>query len=86
LINSKYCSRKVPLDLDNVQLRLQGDALDLAVNGLDGDGWDQNPSASRPSWIRVATISSKLREEILELSLGANPDKLEDKARSVRTR
>ncbi len=76
----------MPLDLDSIQRGLQGEALDRAVNELDKDGWNQDLSVSRPSWIRASIISSKLREEILEISLGTKPDKLEEKARSVRTR
>ncbi len=86
LISSKFCSRMMPLDLDSIQRGLQGEALDRAVNELDKDGWNQDLSVSRPSWIRASIISSKLREEILEISLGTKPDKLEEKARSVRTR
>jgi len=85
LISSKFCSCKMPLDLDHIQLGLDGEALDRAVKELDDDGWNQSSSVGRPSWLRVSIISSKLREEILELSLGANPDKLEERARSVRT-
>lgn len=70
----------MPLDLDDDQLGLEGEALDRVLAGLDDQGWNQSSTVGRPSWVRVSIISSKLREEILELSLGANPDQLEERA------
>lgn len=40
LISGNFCSRKMPLDLDDTQIGLGGEALNRAVNELDEDGWN----------------------------------------------
>lgn len=74
----------MPLDLEDNQLALEGEALARALNDLDPEGWNPNSVAGNASWLRVAFISTKFREEILELSLGAGTDDLDERARYYR--
>lgn len=71
----------MPLDLEDSQLALEGEALSRALIELDDKGWNLHSVVGRASWLRVSVISTKLREEILELSLGANTDGLDERAR-----
>ena len=81
MINGKFCLCKMPLDLEDHQMALDGEALIHALNGLDHEGWSANSGVGRTSWLRVSVISTKFREEILELSLGANINNLDERAR-----
>ena len=76
LINGKFCSRKMPLDLDNSQLALAGEDLQSALDTLDENGWNPNSTISSSSWLRVSISIGKFREEILELSLGTDTEDL----------
>lgn len=71
----------MPLDLEDGQSALEGEALARALSELNHEGWNQDPVVGRASWLRVSGISSNLREEILELSLGVNTDNLDERAR-----
>ncbi|CAD6589419.1 MAG: hypothetical protein ASARMPRED_004039 [Alectoria sarmentosa] len=86
MINGKYCLCKMPLDLEDNQLALEGEALARALNDLDPEGWNPNSAAGNASWLRVSFISTKFREEILELSLGVGTDDLDERARSLKER
>ena len=81
MINGKFCLCKMPLDLEDTQLALEDKALTRALNDLDHEGWNPSSSVGRASWLRVAVVSAKFREEILELSLGAGTDDLHDRSR-----
>ena len=81
MINGKFSLCRMPLDLEESQLALEGDALDRALSDLDHEGWNQNSTVGRASWLRVSVIFARLREEILELSLGGNIDDLDERAR-----
>lgn len=81
LINGKFCSCKMPLDLDDDKLVLEDDALARALAELDDEGWNSSSAVGRASWLRVSIISTKFREEILELSLGVSTENLEDRVR-----
>lgn len=81
LINGKFCSCKMPLDLDDDKLVLEDEALAHAMTDLDNEGWNPSSVVGRAAWLRVSVISTKFREEILELSLGVFTENLEDRAR-----
>lgn len=81
MINGKFCLCKMPLDLEDTQLALEGEALTRALNDLDHEGWNPSSVVGRASWLRVSVVSAKFREEILELSLGANTIDLDERAR-----
>ena len=69
----KYCSMQLPLGLDSESYRLQGRALEEAVERLDVAGWDRAGSLRGTHWTRCCLICSMIREDILELSLGSVP-------------
>ena len=81
MINGKFCSCRLPLDLENFQLGLQGSALDSVLNDLDHEGWNSNTKMGAAAWLRVSVVAAKFREEVLELSLGASSDSLDERAR-----
>lgn len=86
MINGKFCLCRMPLDLEDSQLALDGEPLAYALNDLDHEGWNQNSVVGRASWLRVSVINAKFREEILELSLGASTDNLDERARILKQR
>lgn len=71
----------MPLDLDDDKLVLEDEALAHALSDMDKEGWNPTSVVGRASWLRVEIISTRFREEILELSLGVSTDNLEDRAR-----
>ena len=81
MINGKFCSCGLPLDLERSQIGLQDEALASVLNDLDHEGWNPNTVMGAGAWLRVSIISAKFREEILELSLGACTDNLAERAR-----
>lgn len=81
MINGKFCSCKMPLDLEDGQLALGDESVSRALSGLDHEGWNLNSVVGRATWLRVSVIESKFTEEILELSLGADTDDLVGRAR-----
>ena len=83
MINGRYCSCRMPLDLELQDLALQGAALDSKLASLDSNGWDQSKPTCRNTWLRGSIICFKMREEILELSLGGDDDDVENRAQSV---
>ena len=82
MINGKYCSCKMPMDFELWDLALEGTALKDKIASLDSNGWNLLSPASRVTWLRGSIIAFKMREEILELSLGGDDSDLENKARS----
>lgn len=81
MINGKFCLCRMPLDLEDSQLALGGEALARALDELDQEGWNPNSVVGRSSWLRVSGINTKFREEILELSLGADTENLDGRAK-----
>ncbi len=81
MINGKFCLCKMPLDLEDKQLALDGENRARALSELDEEGWNMSSAVGQASWLRVSIISAKFREEILELSLGADVDNLDERAR-----
>ena len=80
MINSKYCSCSLPLELDESQLPLTGAALDDLRKKLDIEGWNPTGAVNRLTWLRGAIINLRIREDILELSLGCGTSDLETRA------
>jgi hypothetical protein len=61
------------LGLDIESWRLQGRALEEAVDRLDSADWDTGSSLRGVHWTRCSLICNMMREDILELSLGTLP-------------
>ena len=81
MINGKYCSCTLPVDLEPSELGLSGEALNGALEHLDSDGWNKDSPVGRTAWLRMSALTMKLREEILEVSLGVDTAQLEERAR-----
>jgi hypothetical protein len=64
---------QLPLGLGIESWRLQGRALEEAVERLDAAGWDTGDSIRGTQWQRCSLICNMIREDILELSLGTMP-------------
>lgn len=64
---------QLPLDLDDVCLRLPPDQLEAVVNLLDADGWNRQHSIRGAARTRAALICDMIREDVLEFSLGTMP-------------
>jgi hypothetical protein len=67
----RYCKLEMPLDLTGEQLTLQGAELQNALANLDSSGWNTSGTLHRITWARVWFLYSRIREEILEVSLGS---------------
>ena len=81
MINSNFISVRPPMDLDDAQLALNGDALRDELAKIDANGWHENQRIGKSSRLRVSVLCCKFREEILALSLGSSPDQdLQDRA------
>ena len=77
MINSKYCSCKLPLDIEEHELALTGTLLEDVKKQLDVEGWNHNGAINQSTWLRGTVLNMKIREEILELSLGADAENLD---------
>lgn len=66
----QYCDFTLPLDLPDDQLFLDEKSLEIALEGLDDEGWNSQGQFYPATVIRMRHILSTLREKTLELSLG----------------
>lgn len=81
LINSKFCSAVLPLDLPLEALGFTGDDLAKRLDELDAEGWHPGKTINRSTLMRSTSICQGVREKALELSLGPNDDQLQVKAK-----
>ncbi|KAF3482529.1 uncharacterized protein GIQ15_05288 [Arthroderma uncinatum] len=69
-----YCDVSLPLDIEDEDLFLDGDALETVLQKLTHDGWNSGSVSDgkmrAATAIRLRYISSILREKVLRLSLG----------------
>lgn len=68
-ISSRYCSIQMPLDLSHDEIIASPDEIDLALQKLDENGWNTRGEATHEAKLRIATLTSLVRERILELSM-----------------
>lgn len=70
-----YCSRKLPLDVSDEKLLGAGSTLEEILYGTDSEGWN-NEESHPVDLLRARFIFATLREDILNVRLGApNDDK-----------
>ncbi|KIX07364.1 uncharacterized protein Z518_02017 [Rhinocladiella mackenziei CBS 650.93] len=81
-LSQRYCLIHVPLDLELSELCLEGTKLQEALSNIDEDGWNRKYS-KKAAYLRCFVLSSRLREEVLELSLGPPQDHLLEKAMDI---
>jgi chromatin structure-remodeling complex subunit RSC3/30 len=69
----RYCSIVYPLDLDLEELDLEGPELTRKLASLDKvTGWNSDGAMRKSSHTRCFVIINRIREDILELSLGSS--------------
>lgn len=71
LLNRRYSSTSLPLDLSDEVLLEGGDALARAVEALDEDGWNTEGKLYTTTILRARTSLSYIRDAILEIALGS---------------
>ncbi|KAM0722660.1 hypothetical protein Q7P37_002101 [Cladosporium fusiforme] len=76
-LSYRYCKLEMPLDLSGDQLMLQGAELQEAIANLDRNGWNTTGDCYRVTWNRVWFLYSRIREDILEVSLGSLDEDVE---------
>ncbi|KAF2086359.1 hypothetical protein K490DRAFT_44726 [Saccharata proteae CBS 121410] len=69
-LSHRYCNIQLPLDLTDRQLLSSGPDLDAAIAALDENGWSRGTRVQRRTWSRAWVQYCKIREDILELSIG----------------
>lgn len=76
----RYCDDALPLDLPDEYLYGEKESLQRGLQSLDDDGWNQDGKIYPATQMRMRCILSKLREQVLELSLGrsTHPDYTKD--------
>ena len=70
-ISSRYCSLPLPYDISDEDLFLPQAELVKVVAGLGRNGWNQKGSY-HATFIRAQQYMARIREEILEVSLGVD--------------
>ena len=70
----QYCDAALPLEIDNDEAFLEGPALEAALQKVRPDGWNiagrSDGKLRGTAVIRLRYTTSRLREKVLELSLG----------------
>ncbi|KAI9736989.1 MAG: hypothetical protein M1834_000578 [Cirrosporium novae-zelandiae] len=84
-ISRRYCSCSLPLELSDEEILFEGPALHSVLQKLDENGWSTNETDyHRGSWCRVRLLANAIREDVLELCLGAPHQHEEDAVERVR--
>ena len=78
-LSRRYSSCQLPLDLNDEQLMTSADELSANLQRLDAEGWNHGGVANRVTHIRGFMVASLIRDEILELCLGANSESSESR-------
>lgn len=68
-LSHRYCNLEPPLDLSVSQIVLEGDALALALAGLDDKGFNTAGRVHRVTWMKTWLGFAPAREDILNLAL-----------------
>lgn len=71
LLLRRYCDIEPCLDLDPKAPYFSENELRDAIGNLDADGWNSTNTLHNTTLLRAKVHLSAIREEILELSLGA---------------
>ncbi|KAL8366462.1 hypothetical protein RB595_004984 [Gaeumannomyces hyphopodioides] len=70
LLNSRYISTKVPLDVTNEELMGSRSGLIEAAARLDSNGWNRDRAITPVKYMRSRIDSALVRDEMLEIALG----------------
>ncbi|KAF9640792.1 hypothetical protein BFW01_g12598 [Lasiodiplodia theobromae] len=83
-LSYRYCVVQLPLDLTDQQLLSHGPDLEAALATLDSEGWSKGTRVQRRTWTRAWVQYCTIREDILELSIGAPVENIVDRAREIQ--
>lgn len=82
-ICSRYCHIQLPLDLSDSEITASPGEVDLALQKLDANGWNTSGEHTHEVKLRIALLTSLIRENILELSMCSPTNDLEVKIEYV---
>ncbi|KAL0258267.1 hypothetical protein SLS55_007440 [Diplodia seriata] len=83
-LSYRYCVVHLPLDLTDKQLLSHGPDLEAALATLDSEGWSKGTRVQRRTWTRAWVQYCTIREDILELSMGAQVSNIVERAREIQ--
>ena len=69
LLTRRFCSIKLPLDLDDTALLSDKETFQRQLLRLNPDGWGMDGQSRSSSVLRVRTMIALIRDEILEIGL-----------------
>lgn len=75
-ISRRYCSIQLPLDIEIADLALSDEELNVKLSQLDPDGWYHDSTMRRSAYMRTFVLTSRIREDILEISLGPEAENI----------
>jgi hypothetical protein len=79
-LQQRYCMLQLPLDLTDTQIMSEGEVLEAAIAALDEEGWNASGKVHMCTAARVYIQHARIREEVLELSLGVSSEGIVEKA------
>lgn len=85
-LTHRYCRIQLPLDLTDAQIMSDGLDLDNAIGTLDNEGWNQRGTIHRCTFARIVAQNARIREDILEISLGVHEQDIVLRAESIEKR
>jgi hypothetical protein len=83
-LSQRYCHLQMPLDLNDQQIMSSGEELDHAIRSLDPEGWNKTGKFQICTTARIHAQHSRIKEEILELSLGISDEGIVEKAEDIQ--
>ena len=85
-LSHRYCVLQLPLDLNDNQTMSNGLDLDNAIATLDDEGWNQRGTIHRCTFARIFAQNARIREDILEISLGVLQEDIVLRAEAIEKR
>lgn len=85
-LSHRYCLLQLPLDLNDNQTMSDGLDLDNAIATLDDEGWNQRGTIHRCTFARIFAQNARIREDILEISLGVFEEDIVSRAETIERR
>ncbi|EED22275.1 chromatin structure remodeling complex protein RSC3, putative [Talaromyces stipitatus ATCC 10500] len=82
-ICSRYCCIELPLDLSYEEIIATPSEVEQALQSLDPNGWNIKGSLTLEVRLRIALLTSFMRENILELSMSHQTDDLLDRVEKM---
>ena len=73
-LSRRYSNCSLPLDLEDEEIMLQGDARAEKLSKLNAKGWNTEGRLTKIGCRRANMIGSLIRDEVLELCLGPEGD------------